>query len=148
MMRIFEEDAGEITPQFIQPKKGDENKMSDFTNVTKENGAMIMQNMETALGFPGWELLGALYDERRQHVRGFFSHDADADVHCYYLKLYGGKLTGYNRMIMPPEAFIKYLSPGQVPGFKKTEYGQRIKQVFQRVMTPELALSLAEAGIS
>jgi hypothetical protein len=121
--------------------------MSDFINIDKENGETIMQHMESALGFPGWELLGALYDERRQHVRGFFAHDADTDVHCFWLKWHSGKLKGYNRMIIPPVGFVKYLSPGQVPGFKKTEYEQRIKQVFRKVITPELALALTEAGV-
>jgi hypothetical protein len=116
-------------------------------DISKENGELIMQHMETALGFPKWTLLGAIYDERRQCVRGFFSHDEDANVQCYFLKMKeDGKLIAYNGWAMPPAAFIQYLKPGNVPGFVLTKKQERIKKVFERVMTPELALELVEVG--
>jgi hypothetical protein len=119
----------------------------ELIDIDREAGDLIMRHMETALGFPGWTLLGALYDERRRHIQGVFAHDADNSVHHYFLKMReDGKLTGYRRLVMPPEALVKYLA-GQVPGFVPTMCQGRIKRFLKRAMTPELALGLVEAGV-
>jgi hypothetical protein len=122
--------------------------MSEIIDIDKESGELIIQHMETVLAFRNWTLLGAIYDERRQCVRGFFSHDEDTNVQCYFLKMKeDGKLIAYNGWAMPPGAFIQYLKPGKVPGFVMTKKQERIKKVFDRVMTPELAMELVEAGV-
>jgi hypothetical protein len=60
-----------------------------------------------------------------------------------------GKLIAYNRCVMPPAFFIQYLTHEKVPflGFVMTKKQERIKKVFERVMTPDLALELVEAGV-
>jgi hypothetical protein len=58
-----------------------------------------------------------------------------------------GRLIAYNGWAMPPAAFIQYLKPGKVSGFILTKEQERVKKVFERVMTPELALELVGAGV-
>jgi hypothetical protein len=118
----------------------------EFINIDRENGALIMRYMETALGFPGRDLLGALYDERWRHIRAFYSCDEDANnVHRYTFKMRAdGKLAAYSHRAMPVKIFIQHL--GQMSGFTLTVHQDRIIKVFGRIMTPELAL--VETGIN
>ena len=103
--------------------------------------------METALGFRGWDLLGAKYDGRFKYVSALFAHEADTDVHKFAFRMNGeGKLTAYSHLRLSPDVFIRYFDY-QKTGFVLTVHEERLKKVFERVMTPELALKLIEAGI-
>jgi hypothetical protein len=121
--------------------------MSEFIDIDKESGELIMSHMETALGFKSWNLLGAKYDHRFKCVRVLFSHEEDTDVHLFFLKMDGGgKLIAYNKLSFSPEIFIRYFDY-QKNGFVLTTHEERLKRVFARVMSPELALKLIEAGV-
>ena len=121
--------------------------MGEFIDINEENGELIMQNMENALAFQGWDLLGAKYDRRFKNIRALFSHGEDTDVHLLSLKMdRAGKLVAYNELHFPPELFIRYFDHKK-NGFVLTAREERLKKVFERAMTPELALKLVEAGI-
>ena len=57
-----------------------------------------------------------------------------------------GKLIAYTHLQFPPDVFIRSLD-AQKTGFVLTAHEERIKRVFERVMTPDLALKLVDAGI-
>jgi len=118
-----------------------------FIDIDKENGELIMLNMEAALGFPNWDLLGAKYDSRFKNITALYSHEEDTNVHRFSFRMdEAGKLTAYTHLQFPPEIFIRYFDY-QKNGFTLTSKQNRLKQVFKRVMAPEIALKLVEAGI-
>ena len=120
--------------------------MSEFINIDEEDGETIMRNMETALGFPGWNLLGAKYDNRFKNISALFSHEEDTNVHSFSFRVRDGKLTAYTHLQFPPEIFIRYFDY-QKNGYVLTSHEAKLKNVFDRVMTPELALKMVEAGV-
>ena len=125
--------------------------MSKFIDIDKENGELIMQHMETALAFQGWSLLCAKYDGRLKSIRAFYSCEKDTDLYIFSFKMNEtGKLIVYTKrhfsVEMFPEIFIKCFDT-QTSGFVFTVHEERLKRVFERVMTPELALKMIDAGI-
>ena len=122
--------------------------MNEFIDIDKENGELIIAHMETALSFKNWKnLLCAKYDDKRRCIHALYSCGEDSDVHRFSIKMREGrKLAAYNHYQFPPEAFIQYFNI-QKTGFILTAREKRLKKVFNRVMTPELALKLVEAGV-
>jgi hypothetical protein len=80
-------------------------------------------------------------------VAALFSREEDTDVHRLNFRMNEtGKLIAYAHLRFPPHVFIRYFN-AQETGFILTAHEERIKRVFERVMTPELALKLIDAGI-
>ena len=119
-----------------------------FIDIDQENGELIMQHMETALSFKNWrQLLGAKYDNRFKNITALFSCKDDTDVHKFFLKMdEEGKLIAYSHLQFPPETFIRYFDYKK-NGYTLSSHTERLKQVFERVITADLALKLVEAGV-
>ena len=117
-------------------------------DIDKENGELIMQHMETALSFKNWnQLLGAKYDSRFKKITALYSCEADTDVHRLSLKmLEDGKLMAYSHTQFHPEGFLQYFESKKT-GYVLTSHTDRLMQVFERVMTADLALKLLETGV-
>ena len=125
-------------------------KMAEFIDIEKENGELIMRNMETALGFQGWNLLCAKYDARFKNIRVLYSCEKDTDIYIFHLKMKeDGKLIAYAKRQFSPELFpeilIQYFDPQR--GYTFTAHEERFSRIFQRVMTPELALQFLKTGM-
>lgn len=117
-----------------------------FIDIDQENGGLIMQHMETALGFIGWSLLGAKYDNRFKNITALYSCEEDIAVHQFSFRLSeDGKLIAYSHSQFSPEIFIRYFDYQN--GYVLTSHVARLKQVFAWVMTPEFALKLVDSGI-
>jgi hypothetical protein len=126
-----------------------------MTRIHEGMGAEIIRNMETVLKRPDQELLCVRYDTQAEAINAFYA-DKEKTVFMYWYKLQEEvkkPKTDTARLVTIPAAkvqpieFLNFLTHDKAPAFIMTKYTERLKRILEPVMTPDLAVKLAEAGI-
>jgi hypothetical protein len=98
-------------------------------NYSRQEANEVIQNMETDLARPGYDLLGARYDERRKRIRGFYAKEGDTEFiySILYMKAIDGQPLASNKTIskQAPRVFYKLLDMTRIPDFVITRHEER-----------------------
>jgi hypothetical protein len=126
-------------------------------NYSRQEANKVIKNMETALARPGYNLLGARYDESLKRIRAFYAKEGDTEFiySILYMKAIDGQPLANNKTIFKqaPRVFYKLLDMTRIPDFVITRHEERFApfytdlEFFTWLNVHTLQMDRAEKGL-